>query len=161
MNTHKGFVSTGLILILGILLIGGGGYVLMNPEVMKAPTEDTTKEEVANTVAQGKLGIKWEFIDAGEKEYIPYTRVMLNGHHVGDFQGSCAEVGAEGGVDGKGLLAGELAAAQCWFAGGGDEIGVFAREDSGVEVMVGKLEEPIEGGAGFRGDFEIRTDIRL
>ena len=88
------------------------------------------------------------------------TLVYVDGKEyvVGTFEGSCAEIGASGGVDGKGLLAGELAAAQCWFAGGGDEIGVFAHEDGGYQIMVGTLEEPIEGGAGFRGDFGIKVD---
>ncbi len=164
MNTYKGFASvTVLIAIAALALIGGGAYVATHPEMMRTDgTEsETENQQEAAADASGKIGIDWEFIDAGEKDSIPYTRVMLNGHHVGDFQGSCSEVGAEGGVDGKGLLIGELAAAQCWFAGGGDEIGVFAREDAGVDVMVGKLEEPIEGGAGFRGDFEMKSDIRL
>lgn len=63
--------------------------------------------------------------------------------------------------DGKGLLAGELAAAQCWFAGGGDEIGVFAHEDGGFDIMVGQLGEGEEGSGVFRGNFHIRNTIEI
>ena len=80
---------------------------------------------------------------------------------MGTFAGSCSEIGASGGIDGKGLLAGELGAAQCWFAGGGNEIGVFADEDGGLEVMVGELGEGEEGAGMFRGDFSIKNTIKL
>lgn len=107
--------------------------------------------------------ISWKFQDAGERDSIPYTKVSVtvNGktYEPGTFQGSCAEVGASGGVDGKGLLAGELSAVQCWFAGGGDEVGVFAVEDGGYEIMVGQLGEPQEGTEGFRGNFKIQVSI--
>ncbi len=167
MNTNKGFAAISVVIALAIAaVIGGGAYVAMNPEVIKAPAEET-QDEAGRTDVNAKAEIKsgadisWDFIDAGEKDGIPYTRVMLNGHHVGDYQGSCYEVTANGGVDDKSLLTGQISAAQCWFAGGGDEIGVFGNEDGGVDVMVGALEEPIEGSAGFRGDFELRTDIDL
>lgn len=73
----------------------------------------------------------------------------------------CSEVGASGGVDGQGLLAGELSATQCWFAGGGDKIGVFAHEDGGVDIMVGTLDEGSADIAPFRGDFEVRQSIEF
>lgn len=172
MNTNSGFAGVTVLLIaLGILVLGGGAYVAMNPEVL-APKDDGLQTEPgdhmetdheANEGVHGKTGISWKFTPAGEREHIPYTKVSVtvNGkvYDMGEFEGSCEEMGAEGGVDGKGLLAGELSAAQCWFAGGGDEIGVFAHEDGGYQIMVGTLEEPIEGGAGFRGDFEIKVDI--
>jgi len=165
MNTHKGFAAvTVLIAIAAVALIGGGAYVATHPEVMQSDkAAETETENQAESKAEIMSGadIKWEFSDAGEKDGIPQTRVMLNGHHVGDFQGSCSEVGAEGGVDSKGLLVGELAAAQCWYAGGGDEIGVFGSEDGGVDVMVGQLGEPTAEEDGFRGNFELRTDIDL
>lgn len=109
--------------------------------------------------------ITWRFTDAGERDNVPFTEVAVtvNGveHEVGSYQGTCSEITETGGVDGKGLVAGELSAVQCWFAGGGDEIGVFAVEDGTMEVMVGALGEPIEGSEGFRGDFKIREDIKL
>ena len=42
-----------------------------------------------------------------------------------------------------------------------NEIGVFAHEDGGFDVMVGELSEG-EGGAGmFRGNFSIKNTIKL
>lgn len=138
-------------------LAGGVWYFGLLPQ-SAVPASQATPEPK-------KAEISWEFKDAGEQEHIPYTTVMVtvNGttHEVGNFQGSCSEVGATGGVDGKGLLAGELSAAQCWFAGGGDEIGIFATEDGGLELMTGSLEEPVEGSEGFRGDFTIRSEFVL
>jgi hypothetical protein len=176
MTIHKGVAPIAvLIVVLSVLVIGGAGYVAFTPDVLPEPketaddgvqTEPGDHREVdhdANEGMQADASIHWKFDDAGEREHIPYTRVSVQvGEEVydmGEFQGSCSQVGATGGVDGKGLLAGELSAVQCWFAGGGDEIGVFAHEDGGYQIMVGTLEEPIEGSAGFRGDFEIKVDI--
>ncbi len=191
MTIHKGFAGlTILIAVLGLIVVGGGAYVAMNPEVLSTETDDGMQTEAgdhqevdheadegsrkekgwieleSSQMGTAKTSISWKFIDMDfDANNTPHTEVtaIVNGksYVVGTFQGSCSEVGASGGVDGKGLLAGELSAAQCWFAGGGDEIGVFAHEDGGYQIMVGSLEEPIEGGAGFRGDFKIKADIRL
>jgi hypothetical protein len=143
--------TIGVLIAVSVIAIGGAAYFITQPAGDKTATQEPT--------------IAWQFVDAGEKENIPYTAVSVtvNGkaHLIGQFQGSCSEVGATGGVDGKGLLAGELSAAQCWFAGGGDEIGVFAVEDGGLELMVGALSEGIEGGESFRGDFVIKPEFRL
>jgi hypothetical protein len=157
MTTPRGFgLVAALIVIAGILVIGGGAYVALTPDKANAPEADSGSN-------QNDASISWNLTSVGERDYIPYTKVavVIDGttYDVGEFQGSCSELGASGGVDGTGLVAGELSAVQCWFAGGGDEIGVFAHEDGGYQIMVGTLEEPIEGSAGFRGDFTIRTDI--
>lgn len=162
------------LVIAGLIILGAGAYVAMNPEVISRISVQNDNMEVGSTNGQEKTTptppekktvINWQFSDAGETDNIPYTNVsvVINNtpYSMGKFQGACAEIGAAGGIDGKGLLAGELSGAQCWFAGGGDEIGVFAHEDGGFDIMVGVLEEPIEGSAGFRGDFEIRQTIEL
>lgn len=174
MNYHKGFAAvTALLVVLGIIVIGGAGYVALNPEVLKAPApeEEGAADESAKhtdwieveSTQNGKIGIEWEFESMGEIQSVPYTKVfvIINGtsHDTGSFPGSCSEVGASGGIDGKGLLAGELAATQCWFAGSGDEIGVFAHEDGGYDIMVGELGEPEEGAASFRGNFEVKITL--
>ncbi len=155
MNHQKGFAGiTALLIVLGIIVLGGAGYIAMNPQVLRTSATKT---------ADAKISIAWRFADAGETEAIPYSSVtaVIHGqaYEVGKFAGSCSEIGASGGIDGKGLLAGELSAAQCWFAGGGDEIGVFANEGGGYDIMVGGLSEGEEGSAMFRGDFKIKTHI--
>lgn len=171
MNTTRGFAAvTALLIVLGIVVIGGAGYVALNPEVLKAPaaSDDGVQTEPGDhpeeeQPASGN-GISWKIESAGEIEATPYTKVSVTvdgkTYDMGSFAGSCSQVGASGGVDGKGLLAGELSAVQCWFAGGGDEIGVFAHEDGGYQIMVGGLSEPDgESSQGFRGDFSIKYDI--
>ncbi len=162
-----------VLVIAGLLVLGGGAYIVMNPKAV-GETGDAHEQQAdrkgpkgwieLDSSATAKTSISWKFNDMDfDANNTPHTEVtaVVNGKEyvVGTFEGSCSEIGASGGVDGKGLLAGELSAAQCWFAGGGDEIGVFAHEDGGYQIMVGTLEEPIEGGAGFRGDFKIKTDI--
>ncbi len=177
MNTPKGFgLVAALIVVAGLLILGGGAYVVLNPQAV-GEAGDAYEQQAdrkgpkwieleSSQLGAEKTSISWKFNDMDfDANNTPHTEVIVyvdgKEYVVGTFEGSCAEIGASGGVDGKGLLAGELSAAQCWFAGGGDEIGVFAHEDGGYQIMVGTLEEPIEGGAGFRGDFKIKTDIRL
>jgi hypothetical protein len=144
--------------ILVVLVILGAGYYYYSD---KKPSEmpATTGKKVNQDTAQ----ISWKTTPAPEKDGIPQTKVevVINGTSktIGTYNGSCAQVGANGGIDGKGLVVGELSAVQCWYAGTGDEIGVFAVEDGSVEVMIGSLGEQGEGQGLFRGDFQIQTDI--
>lgn len=158
MKTFKGFGTAAILGVVAILiLLGGAAYMYKHPKAAtsEAPAAQKIKEPT----------ISWKFEDAGEKDHIPYTKVILtvNGktQDAGTYQGSCSEIGASGGVDGKGLLAGELSGVQCWFAGGGDEIGVFANETSGLDLLVGSLSEGVEGGATFRGDFKAKENFQF
>lgn len=165
MNTnHRGFAAVAAIVIgLAVLGLGAGAYVAMKSAPAGEPAaQEEGSAQVAGEQGQGgeeKMSIGWRITAMGEVDGIPQTRVeaIINGeaHDAGTFAGTCGEVGASGGIDGKGLLVGELAAVQCWYAGGGEEIGVFAHEDGGVDILVGTLEEGAEGGEGmFRGDFK-------
>jgi hypothetical protein len=151
MNNTKGFALVSLLaVVLGVLVLGGAGYWAMKPQAAQAPEDGSSK-------------IAWHFTSEAEADGIPYTSiaVSIDGtlYEAGRFTGSCSEVAANGGIDGKGLLIGELSAAQCWFAGGGNEIGVFAHEDGGYDLMVGELSEGAEGAGLFRGDFSIIQTI--
>jgi hypothetical protein len=181
MNNTKGFtILTALFVVLGFIALGGAGYVAMNPElqqkigitqmikddgVQSTPGDHPEVDRDASGDVAAKIEVSWRFESAGEVDAMPYTNVtaVINGgmHDMGKFVGSCSEVGASGGIDGKGLLAGELSAAQCWFAGGGKEIGVFAHEDGGYEVMVGELSEGEPNSPMFRGDFKVKTSVAL
>lgn len=177
MTSHKGIALIAVLLIIGVLaVLGGGAYVVLNPHAASEPRHAHEQQtNSANTGAGGpldssaaadaKTSISWKLTDMDfDANNTPHTEVtaVVNGteYVVGTFEGTCSEIGASGGVDGKGLLAGELSAVQCWFAGGGDEIGVFAHEDGGYQIMAGILSEPDgEGSTGFRGDFKIKKDI--
>ncbi len=168
MNTHKGFVGIAVMIVLGLAVLGGAGYVALHPELLKPAGDDGIQTEPGDHMEvdhEAEVSIQWEFNAVGDVDGIPQTKVSVrvgdSFHEVGTYAGSCTEVGASGGVDGAGLLAGELSAAQCWFAGGGDEIGVFAHEDGGYEIMVGELGEPTAEEGGFRGNFKIKQSISL
>lgn len=155
MNPRKFFVGRAIGLLV-VLVVGIGVYVFMNPGVF---------EKLTGSAADTEPSIAWHFTEAEEVEGTPYTSVavVINGtsYEAGKFTGSCQEIGASGGVDSKGLLAGELSGAQCWFAGGGNEIGVFAHEDGGFDIMVGELGEGEEGSPLFRGNFTVKNTIPL
>lgn len=164
MNLRRFFIGRAIGLVI-VLVVLGIGYVLVGGA--KVAKEDRSAQANVSQSAQRikEPVIGWKFESAPEKENIPYTNVSVtvNGktQKVGTFQGSCSELGASGGIDGKGLLAGELSAAQCWFAGGGDEIGVFATEDGGLELMTGGLSEGAEGEGMFRGDFSVQNELTI
>lgn len=162
-----------------LIILGFGAYAITNSGI--ALPKDVPQSSVSNTSApittvgdstntppsntSGKSSIAWSFRSAGEVDGIPYTNVsvVVNGktYDAGKYTGSCNEIGANGynGIDGKGLLIGELSAVQCWYAGGGDEIGVFAHEDGGFDILAGKLGEGEEGAGVFRGDFKSKHTI--
>lgn len=101
----------------------------------------------------------WNYADAGTEASTGANRTKVTliadgkSYDAGTYNGSCAEVQAGGGVDGTGLVAGEVTATQCWFAGGGDEIGVFT-ENGSLVIKHGELGEPQGDGTGaFRGNF--------
>ncbi|MDB5204317.1 MAG: hypothetical protein JWP09_345 [Candidatus Taylorbacteria bacterium] len=171
--------NTIFLIIAGIIILGGGIYIDTHVEtnmkasapveadhVQTAPGDHPEVDHAANdgVLPDQKSSVSWSFKDEGEKKGIPNmtVTVVINGksYVAGTFQGSCVQMGPMGGVDGKGLLTGELAAAQCWYAGGGDEIGVFANENGGFDIMTGELGEGVDGGAFFRGNFKIKQTIK-
>ena len=181
MTTYKGFAAvTAMIVVLGLIVLGGVGYIALNPSVMQpsaqvqetddgVQTEPGDHQEVDHDANDGvqtstQTVISWRLASAGETtDGMPQTNVIavVNGtsYGAGTFLGSCSEIGATGGIDGTGLLAGELSAVQCWYAGGGNEIGVFAHEDGGYQILVGELSEGEAGAGLFRGAFQIKYDI--
>ncbi|MBY0294028.1 hypothetical protein K2Q08_01695 [Patescibacteria group bacterium] len=180
MNNHGLSLGTTILVIIGVVIMGALAYLAFRPQTPQAPVAQTTAtttqsapgdhpevEHGANDGVSGErdIAISWRFTNAGDVKTTPYTAVtvVINGtaHDMGKFAGSCSELGANGGIDGKGQLAGELSAAQCWFAGGGNEIGVFAHEDGGVDIMVGELGEGADGAGMFRGNFKIKSSIKL
>lgn len=173
MNHQKGSSTiTILLIVLAVIVLGGIGYVVMHQGAPEPQLDETAEEAGVGTTTENrpeespapKTSIAWRLTSAGEADGVPQTTVaaVVNGtaHEMGTFAGSCSEIGANGGIDGKGLLAGELSAVQCWFAGGGNEIGVFAHEDGGFQIMVGELSEGEEGAGIARGKFDIKVDIK-
>jgi hypothetical protein len=138
-------IISGIIVL--ALLISGGYYfyrIHAQPAAQGTPTS-------------GKIVPVWSFADAGTDSAsgAPRTQVRLTlggtAYDAGSYIGSCAEIGADG-VDGTGLAAGEVSGVQCWFAGGGDEVGLF-EEGGSLVLKHGELGEPEAETPGFRGNF--------
>ncbi len=174
MNTQKGFTSVTALFIVMVVAALGGVYIKMNPGTIATITDDGVQTEpgdhmevdhAANEGVTATTTITWQYKDAGEVDGMPHTTVtaVINGtaYEAGTFLGSCSEIGTTGGIDGKGLLAGELSATQCWFAGGGNEVGVFAHEDGGFDILVGELSEGNQEIPFFRGNFTVKSTVRL
>jgi hypothetical protein len=88
-------------------------------------------------------------------EVMPRTTVSIafgkEVRAIGTFDGSCSEMDTD-------LLPNEESKVVCWFAGGGNEIGVFG--ESGVRVVkVGDLDEGSAEVDGFRGNFKTVLDL--
>ena len=108
------------------------------------------------TVTQTE-GVTFQYAEASSEDpAMPMTNVivLINGkqYDSGTFPGSCQEIGATGGIDGRGLMFNEVAATQCWFGGGGVEIGVFF-ENGAYVIKKGELGEGSPDAPFFRGNF--------
>ncbi|MCE9541337.1 hypothetical protein K8R03_02125 [Candidatus Kaiserbacteria bacterium] len=141
--------------IIAILLVGVSVWFILqrNPGTSPVPS------------AAAKHSISWKFTDAGEdSQAIPHTSVtaVVDGteYNAGTYTGNCSEIGASGGIDGTGLVQGELSGVQCYFAGGGDEIGVFS-ENGALVIKKGVLDEGSAEIPAVRGNFQTVMSVRL
>ena len=145
---------------LGIIILAGIAWYMWGGAGQKVA--DTSPD---NAPLSGKIVPNWKFESQGVDETIGAERTKVTlilgdtTYDAGTYNGSCAEIGATGGVDGKGLVAGEVSGVQCWFAGGGDEVGLFSK-DGTLTLQHGELGEPQGDGTGaFRGNFKTLLTI--
>ncbi len=173
MKNLPGFaLSTLLVIILGIVIVGGAGYVAMNPDVLKAPqasveadaSAEADTEAGTGASASGKVSVAWKIeplgVDGPGKSEVT---AIINGkeHLIGTYEGTCAEIGSGASAVSDLLTAdGEVAGVTCYYAGGGDEIGIF-KTDTGLEVRVGEIAEPTAESPSFRGNFTTKLDLTL
>lgn len=99
---------------------------------------------------------EWRFTEvldgSGTAGAVQTTVTLVAGgaeHEIGTFDGSCFDIKESSWT----LQEGELAGAICWWAGGGNEVGVF-RDRGETVVKVGQLDEGTAETPGFRGNFE-------
>jgi hypothetical protein len=115
---------------------------------------------VDGTLAPAGLGIEWIINDSGAfaESGAPLTTIAIRVdgtlRSVGTFEGSCSDMKTTAWK----MDANEIAGVVCWFAGGGQEIGVFD-ENGDTSVKVGFLEEGTAEGPGYRGDFNTLFEI--
>lgn len=151
----KRSVALIAVIIVIVLIIG---FVLMR---QKAQAPAPEGEQVATTTSQmnGEPTFAWRFSTAESGDGLaPRTQVDLiaNGevYNAGVYAGTCAEIAEEN------LLPGERSGVLCWWAGGGDEIGVFVDEDLNYTLLHGFQEEGTAESEGFRGDFKLIAEIK-
>ena len=157
MNTRKNLLLGALLLIAivaAVALYMRGDLDFKKMELAKMPeaaeTNDSDREKAAEDFS-------WKFEQAAEKGGAPQTTVMLmhdtESRKIGTYAGSCAEIATEN------LQPGQVSGVLCWFAGGGDEIGVF-EEGGEYVVKVGQQEESSAESDGFRGNFETVLELQ-
>ncbi len=121
----------------------------------------TNRAEVLAAPAQS---YKWSFVESEpDEQSVPYTTISIttngNTRAVGKYTGSCHEVEAgQTGILSESADPNEVSRVQCWFAGGGNEIGVF-KEGGRVVVKVGELGEGDAENPAFRGNFQAVLEI--
>ncbi len=130
-------------------VLGGGTYVYQT----SSPADEKKSAVTADQLS-------WEFTNRGEdtETSAPRTQVTLHvatkAYDLGTYTGSCFDMKGSSWS----LSENEVAGAICWWAGGGKEIGVF-KENGGLVVKVGDLDEGSEETPGFRGNFKTKISL--
>lgn len=128
-------------------LLTAGYFMLRADKRLQAPVHP---QEVSIEALPRTFSWRFTTIEGMDDGLPPRTDVALitggDTYDLGGYPGSCAEISP---VD---LLPNEVAGVLCWWAGAGDEIGVFAEEGKFI-VRRGFREEPTAESEGFRGSF--------
>jgi hypothetical protein len=136
--------------IAGVVLVGTIAFMQRDTE---EPQSDSPELAVTSTPqAPKERTFSWRFeVREAEGGLSPSTHVALitggNIYDLGRYAGSCSEIKKEN------LLPDEVAGVLCWWAGGGDEIGVF-NEGGRYIVKQGVQDEGTSEGGGSRGQFQ-------
>lgn len=139
------FVTIILVLtILGVSL----------PSIFKAHKESVTPtKKVAKTVpSKHTEGFAWTYQtvenkDTGEIKTRVFLLTPTKKYDTGLYSGTCSQMKSSN------LIEGEISAVLCWYAGFGDEIGVF-KDSNGYVVKHGEVQEGTAEDKGFRGNYK-------
>lgn len=138
-------MNKSILLTLSLIVAVGAGYLFFTKD-----TVPTYAWNIAET-EQDESGISRTTVS-----------IVVNGRsqEIGTYTGSCYQVAVgEAGVLGEQADENELSRVQCWFAGGGDEIGLF-NENKKMVVKVGELSEGSEEEPAFRGNFQTVWQVK-
>lgn len=147
----KNYLVPVLGIIVLIILVGALYAASQRRDKDTSMETATSTPEAEASVTAARPSFVWEFENAGETEDgSPRTHVFLvaNGERkdLGISEGSCAV------LSGDQLEENEITATLCWFAGAGDEYGVFL-EGGALTVRKGIQQEAAGEGEEFRGQF--------
>lgn len=139
-----------------LAILGGAAYYYVeNKQAVGTPVGG----EAAMGDRRAMPDVEWDFKDNGydESKFANTTTVTLTvdgtSHDVGTYLGSCSELSESERPEGA------IAASLCWFAGVGDEIGLYINETDQLVVQKREIGEPTAESPEFRGSLE--TVIRL
>lgn len=144
MHTRHFFVISMLV------LLAIAGFIVIRPSTDLAPTSKVTDPSQ----------YLWKFDNREPGAYgDPRTSITLSlkgkTYLAGVYSGSCRALSStEVGVTGDRPDKNEITRVQCWWAGSGDEIGVFIENGKAV-LKVGELGEGGPTDAAFRGNFKV------
>lgn len=155
-------MNKNLVIAILLIILAGGVYYWYGhrqaPAMMESNQTAATETGATGVQpsTQGKHAVTWKFEtvseakDDGSPQKTKVTVTWDGGSHdAGTYEGSCAEIDGSNGT----LSDGEVSGALCWFAGAGDEIGVF-NENGTFVLKHGEQQEPSGEGEGFRGNFK-------
>ena len=156
--------SFALVSAVVVLLFFAYVFIGMQRERQHEPAESPAVLPIATTTppaeqkAEIAPNIAWKFVPDGfvgnDSALAPLSvlSVSLNNEpsfEVGRLTGTCAELTPDQ------LPTDEISGVLCWWAGGGDEVGVFKESDGRYVLKQGSQSEGDAESAGFRGDFSI------
>lgn len=158
MNKNLAIVCTLILVTGGLYAYYAGDPNFRKQQMPRYVGEQTdTQTGVSTTpapVGVGKHAVNWNFEQVGEGTFgDPLTKVTVSwdgvSHDAGTYSGTCAEIDGSSGT----LREGEVSGVLCWWAGAGDEIGVFSENGTFV-LKHGEQQEPSAEAQGFRGNFK-------
>lgn len=141
--------------VLGFLAIVGliSFFVGIKSESPQTENKEVSDEATSQT---NNPKFEWEFSPAGGDPVTGAfkTSVVLlvegEQHELGMYSGSCSVLGGDFSWE---RAPGEVTGVICYFAGAGDELGVFY-ENGDYVVKKGVIEEGSEETPSFRGNYE-------
>ncbi len=128
--------------------------------VMQQMEQTGTTANGAESPTTAKHSVAWKFEQVSEDKETGAIKTKVTvtwdgtSHDAGTYEGSCAEIDGSNGT----LSDGEVSGALCWYAGAGDEIGVFSENGTFV-LKHGEQQEPSGEGEGFRGNFKVLMSL--
>ena len=123
------------------------------PAVFNSQGKVTTTKKVDPSIASKHAeGFAWTYQtvenkDSGEIKTKVFLLTQGKKYDTGLYTGNCNQ------IDSSRLTDGEVSAVLCWYAGFGDEIGVF-KDSTGYTVKHGEVQEGTAEDKGFRGNFK-------
>lgn len=154
-----------IVLILGAGILSVAFFYMQKKDVRQ--TESTLTTEIAaqtETKDSKSIDFDWTIEELGENEdFIPIASIKLNitgaanqRYDLGNFSGNCFEIHGSNWE----RLKNEISGVICWWAGGGEEIGVF-EENGRLEIKKGVLEEGGPDAENLRGNFKTISPVPL